>query len=172
MIPLVEILRLHLRDEQLGEDVDLHDIASKTNHYSGSDLKGKFLYSNSLTNQVSPLRISCNGIRQRFLWQLQLDFAYTQWWRRNSWSSIRIGIPYSNYYVEQLWTCDEWSPTFIISWQSFRTTALAWPIQPQEDIGQAQWCEAANQWALREAYLLFEMLTYCVPMTILDTRTL
>jgi len=51
MIPLVEILRLHLRDEQLGEDVDLHDIASKTNHYSGSDLKGKFLYSNSLTNQ-------------------------------------------------------------------------------------------------------------------------
>ena len=78
LITLVEILRLHLRDEQLGEDVDLHDIASKTNYYSGSDLKGEFLYSNSLTNQVSPLRISCNGIRQRFLWQLQLDFAYTQ----------------------------------------------------------------------------------------------
>ena len=113
MITLVEILRLHLRDEQLGEDVDLHDIASKTNHYSSSDLKGEFLYSNSLTNQVSALRISCNGIRQRFLWQLQLDFAYTQWCRRNSWSSIRrssIGIPYSNYYVEQLWTCNDWSP--------------------------------------------------------------
>ncbi|KIM76317.1 hypothetical protein PILCRDRAFT_12910 [Piloderma croceum F 1598] len=34
-----EILRLHLRDEQLGEDVDLHNIASKTDYYSGSDLK-------------------------------------------------------------------------------------------------------------------------------------
>jgi SpoVK/Ycf46/Vps4 family AAA+-type ATPase len=45
MITLAEILLLHLRDEQLGEDVDLHDIASKTNYYSGSDLKGEFLYS-------------------------------------------------------------------------------------------------------------------------------
>ena len=51
MIMLVEILRLHLRDEQLGEDVDLHNIASRTEYYSGSDLKGEFLYSNSLTNQ-------------------------------------------------------------------------------------------------------------------------
>ncbi len=40
MIALAEILRLHLRDEQLGEDVDLHNIASKTDYYSGSDLKG------------------------------------------------------------------------------------------------------------------------------------
>ena len=44
MITLTEILRLHLRDEQLGADVDLHGIASKTDHCSGSDLKGAFLY--------------------------------------------------------------------------------------------------------------------------------
>jgi len=33
-----QILRLHLRDEQLGEDMDLRNIASKTHYYSGSDL--------------------------------------------------------------------------------------------------------------------------------------
>jgi len=32
-------MRLHLRDEHLGEDVGLRNIASKTRHYSGSDLK-------------------------------------------------------------------------------------------------------------------------------------
>jgi len=86
MVTLAEILRLHLRGEQLDKDVDLHNIASKTEYYSGSDLKGKvfcILGANSLTNQflfcVSSLRISCNGIRQRFHRQLQLDFAYTQW---------------------------------------------------------------------------------------------
>ena len=41
MVTLAEILRLHLRDEQLGEDVDLRNIASKTDYYSGSDLKGE-----------------------------------------------------------------------------------------------------------------------------------
>jgi ATP-dependent Zn protease len=54
MITLAEILLLHLRDEQLGEDVDLHNIARKTNYYSGSDLKGEFFCifsANSLTNQ-------------------------------------------------------------------------------------------------------------------------
>ena len=45
MITFAEILRLHLRDEQLGEDVDLRNIANKTDYYSGSDLKGEFLYS-------------------------------------------------------------------------------------------------------------------------------
>jgi hypothetical protein len=38
-----EILRLHLRDEQLGEGVDLSSIARQTQHYSGSDLKGELL---------------------------------------------------------------------------------------------------------------------------------
>jgi SpoVK/Ycf46/Vps4 family AAA+-type ATPase len=47
-----EILRLHLRDEQLGDDVDLHDIANKTEYYSGSDIKGEFLYS---VPTVSPI---------------------------------------------------------------------------------------------------------------------
>ena len=51
-----EILRLHLRDEQLSEDIDLHSIASKTNYYSGSDLKGEvflvFPAANRLTNQI------------------------------------------------------------------------------------------------------------------------
>ena len=40
-----EILRLHLRDEQLGEGVDLGSIARQTQHYSGSDLKGELLLS-------------------------------------------------------------------------------------------------------------------------------
>jgi len=40
-----EILRLHLRDEQLGEGVDLSSIARQTQHYSGSDLKGELLLS-------------------------------------------------------------------------------------------------------------------------------
>jgi len=57
MVTLAEILRLHLRDEQLGEDVDLRNIASKTDYYSGSDLKGEFLYSNSLTNQFIVLAL-------------------------------------------------------------------------------------------------------------------
>jgi len=54
MVTLAEILRLHLRGEQLDKDVDLHNIASKTEYYSGSDLKGKvfcILGANSLTNQ-------------------------------------------------------------------------------------------------------------------------
>ena len=54
IIMLAEILRLHVRDEQLGEDVDLHNIASKTSYYSSSDLtKVSFciLSANSLTKQ-------------------------------------------------------------------------------------------------------------------------
>jgi SpoVK/Ycf46/Vps4 family AAA+-type ATPase len=35
----VEILKIHLRDEKLAEDVDLSDLAKKTPFYSGSDLK-------------------------------------------------------------------------------------------------------------------------------------
>lgn len=35
----LEILKIHLRDEQLAEDVDLSDLAKKTPFYSGSDLK-------------------------------------------------------------------------------------------------------------------------------------
>jgi SpoVK/Ycf46/Vps4 family AAA+-type ATPase len=35
----LEILKIHLRDEQLAEDVDLSDLANKTPFYSGSDLK-------------------------------------------------------------------------------------------------------------------------------------
>jgi hypothetical protein len=75
MITLAEILRLNLRDEQLGEDVDLHNIASKTDYYSGSDLKGEFVFSVSTVSPinlfcVSSLRVSCNGIRQRFRRQL------------------------------------------------------------------------------------------------------
>ena len=35
----LEILKIHLRDEQLADDVDLPDLASKTAYYSGSDLK-------------------------------------------------------------------------------------------------------------------------------------
>ena len=35
----LEILKIHLKDEQLGEDVDLSSIASKSPFYSGSDLK-------------------------------------------------------------------------------------------------------------------------------------
>ena len=35
----LEILKIHLREEQLAEDVNLSDIASKTPFYSGSDLK-------------------------------------------------------------------------------------------------------------------------------------
>ena len=163
MITFAEILRLHLRDEQLGEDVDLRNIASKTDYYSGSDLKGEFLYSQcqqshqSIILCVSSLCVGCNGVRQRFHRQLRLDFTCTlriQWCQRHlvRWSSIET--PYSNYHVEQLCTCDQRSPAFVISRQSFRTTALAWPIQPQEDIGQAQWYEATNQWALRrDAYL-------------------
>jgi hypothetical protein len=38
-----EILRIHLRDEKLSEDVNLRNIASKTSYYSGSDLKSKLL---------------------------------------------------------------------------------------------------------------------------------
>lgn len=34
-----EILRLHLRDEKLNEDVNLWNIARKTPYFSGSDLK-------------------------------------------------------------------------------------------------------------------------------------
>jgi len=45
MIMLAEILRLHLRDEHISEDVDLRNIASKTHYYSGSDVKGEFPYS-------------------------------------------------------------------------------------------------------------------------------
>ena len=74
VMTLAEILRLHLRGEQLDKDVDIHNIASKTEYYSGSDLKGKVfcvLSANSLQSIlfcVSSLRISCNGFRQRFLW--------------------------------------------------------------------------------------------------------
>ena len=35
----LEILKIHLRDEQIAEDVDLTDLAAKTPFYSGSDLK-------------------------------------------------------------------------------------------------------------------------------------
>lgn len=83
MITFAEILRLHLRDEQLGEDVDLRNIASKTDYYSGSDLKGEFLYSQcqqshqSIILCVSSLRVGCNGVRQRFRRQLRLDFTCT-----------------------------------------------------------------------------------------------
>ena len=35
----LEILKIHLRDEQLAEDVSLPDLAAKTPYYSGSDLK-------------------------------------------------------------------------------------------------------------------------------------
>jgi SpoVK/Ycf46/Vps4 family AAA+-type ATPase len=35
----LEILKIHLRDEQLAEDVDLSDLGKKTPFYSGSDLK-------------------------------------------------------------------------------------------------------------------------------------
>ncbi len=35
----LEILKIHLRDEQLAEDVSLSDLAGKTQYYSGSDLK-------------------------------------------------------------------------------------------------------------------------------------
>ncbi|OAL22972.1 hypothetical protein AYO22_06880 [Fonsecaea multimorphosa] len=35
----LEILKIHLRNENLGEDVDLQDLAKKTPFYSGSDLK-------------------------------------------------------------------------------------------------------------------------------------
>jgi ATP-dependent 26S proteasome regulatory subunit len=35
----LEILKIHLRNEQLAEDVDLADLAKKTPFYSGSDLK-------------------------------------------------------------------------------------------------------------------------------------
>jgi hypothetical protein len=41
-----EILRLHLRDEALAEDINIHDIATKTDCYSGSDLKSKSLFIN------------------------------------------------------------------------------------------------------------------------------
>jgi hypothetical protein len=118
------------------------------------------LSANSLTDQFSSLRVSCDGIRQRFRRQLQLDFTYTlriQWYRRHP--DQVSGEAQSKFrtraitYVEWLCTCGQWSPTFIISRWSFRTTALAWPIRPQEDIGQAQWCEAANQWAPRGACL-------------------
>ena len=37
-----EILRIHLRDEQLDGGVDLHSIARRTRYYSGSDLKSEF----------------------------------------------------------------------------------------------------------------------------------
>jgi SpoVK/Ycf46/Vps4 family AAA+-type ATPase len=35
----LEILRLHLRDEKLSDNVDLSNIARRTQYYSGSDLK-------------------------------------------------------------------------------------------------------------------------------------
>jgi len=35
----LEILKIHLRDEQLADNIDLSDVASKTKLYSGSDLK-------------------------------------------------------------------------------------------------------------------------------------
>ena len=79
MITLPEILRLHLRDEQLGKDVDLHSIASKTDYYSGSDLKGQSLSSMPTISYLvsSSLRVGRNGIRQRIHRQLQLGSAYT-----------------------------------------------------------------------------------------------
>jgi len=35
----LEIFRIHLRDEVLARDVDLHELATRTNLYSGSDIK-------------------------------------------------------------------------------------------------------------------------------------
>jgi len=75
-----EILRLHLRDEQLGEGVDLQSIARQTHHYSGSDLKGElfhYYYQQSLNIlHVSSLCIGRNGICQRCCRRLQLDSAH------------------------------------------------------------------------------------------------
>jgi len=72
MIMLAEIPRLHLRYEQLSEDVDLHNVVSKTDYYFGSDLKSEFFVFSVPTVspinlfRVSSLRVSCNGICQRF----------------------------------------------------------------------------------------------------------
>jgi hypothetical protein len=73
----LEILRVHLRDEKLGDDVDLHNIARETHHYSGSDLKSEFVFfrTSFLINMPRnrPLRISYNGIGQICNRQLKLD---------------------------------------------------------------------------------------------------
>ena len=37
-----EILKIHLRDERLGEDVDLTALGVKTEYFSGSDLKRSY----------------------------------------------------------------------------------------------------------------------------------
>ena len=70
----LEILRVHLRDEQLSDDVNLHNIARETHHYSGSDLKSELVFfcTRFLINMPRnrSLRISYNGIGQRCNWRL------------------------------------------------------------------------------------------------------
>ena len=57
-----EILRLHLKDETLGEDVILSHIASRTLCYSGSDLKSEYLLINNI--------LILHFVRQIFVYRL------------------------------------------------------------------------------------------------------